>query len=98
MQSATAYPFEPERRPSIPYSPLRPAKVTWAELGCPTKVGTYMDAKYRVIRVDETHIAEAQDTPGAVFWLLASERTGGLLSYRLGNRIGAEPSGPELHA
>jgi hypothetical protein len=39
MQNATARPLEPEERPSGPLSPLRPAKVTWAELGCPTKVG-----------------------------------------------------------
>jgi hypothetical protein len=38
MQNATARPLEPEERPSGPLSPLRPAKVTWAELGCPIKV------------------------------------------------------------
>jgi hypothetical protein len=38
MQNATARPLEPEERPSGPLSPLRPAKVTWAELGCTTKV------------------------------------------------------------
>jgi hypothetical protein len=39
MQNATARPLEPEGWPSRPLSPLRLAKVTWAELGCPTKVG-----------------------------------------------------------
>jgi hypothetical protein len=98
MQNATARPLTSEALPSGSLSPLRPAKVTWAELGCPTKVGTYMDAKYRLIRVTETDIAEAQGHPGAVFWLLASEPMDGLLSYRLGSRIGAELTGPELEA
>ena len=90
MQNARPSALATERRSSEQLSALRAAKVTWGELGCPTKIGDYMDAKYRVIRVAETHIAEAGGDARAVFWLFASEPMSGPLSYRLGSRIGAE--------
>jgi hypothetical protein len=61
-------------------------RVTWGELGCPQKIGTYRFAG-ETVRVKNIHILVAEDDPQALFTIVAFRPPMGRAEFMLGHRI-----------
>ncbi len=61
-------------------------RVTWAELGCPTRIGNYRYAG-EVVRVKNIHILVAEEDPAALFTVVTFRPPMGPAEYMLGHRI-----------
>jgi hypothetical protein len=61
-------------------------KITWGELGCPTRVGEYRVSD-EVVQVKKIHIIVAENNPAALFTVVAIRPPMGPEEFMLGHRI-----------
>ena len=61
-------------------------RVTWAELGCPTKIGGYRFSG-QVLRVKNIHLLVAEGDPHALFTVVTFRPPLGPPEFMLGHRI-----------